>query len=91
MDLDTFTRQLATEGFPPPVQVVRPADGDVGLHTHPFEAKALVVQGELRIEADGRSRTYGVGQVFHLAHSQPHSEFYGPQGVEYWVGRKDGQ
>lgn len=90
MELEAFKHTLAAEGFPPPVQVARLANDFVDLHTHPFEAKALVVQGELRIVVDGQSTTYAAGQVFHLAHSQPHSEYYGPDGVEYWVGRKDG-
>ncbi|MFM2400154.1 MAG: hypothetical protein RL341_2311 [Pseudomonadota bacterium] len=36
----------------------------------------------------GASRTYAVGDVFHLQAHTPHAEFYGPQGVTYLVGRK---
>jgi len=29
-----------------------------------------------------------VGEVFHLAAEQAHSESYGPEGVRYLVGRR---
>jgi quercetin dioxygenase-like cupin family protein len=89
MDRDSFNRSLAAEGFPPGVLVVREANGFVDLHAHPYEAKALVLGGELRIVVDGITCTYGAGQVFHLAPNLPHREYYGPQGVEFLVGRKE--
>jgi quercetin dioxygenase-like cupin family protein len=60
----------------------------VGIHTHPFEAKALIVQGELSIAVNDVSRAYKLGDVFHLAPNTPHTEQYGPAGVTYLVGRK---
>ncbi|MFI8616731.1 cupin domain-containing protein [Acidovorax sp. NPDC077693] len=85
---DTFTRALADEGFEPPVTVTREPDGRLDDHTHPFEAKALILSGEIRIVTAGSDRLYGVGDVFHLQAHEPHSEFYGPDGVSYLVGRK---
>ncbi|GAA6120921.1 cupin [Acidovorax sp. FG27] len=85
----TFQRQLAEEGFDPAVRVEREADGRWDEHTHPFEAKALILSGEIRIRTGaGTDRTYREGDVFHLAHEEPHAEWYGPQGVVYLVGRR---
>ncbi|KQR37833.1 hypothetical protein [Acidovorax sp. Leaf160] len=90
MDATTFQSQLAQEGFEPAVRVEREADGLWDDHTHPFEAKALILSGEIRIRtmADGADRTYRAGDVFHLAHEEPHAEWYGPEGVVYLVGRR---
>src|SRR5258707_191236 len=89
MDRDSFSRILQEEGFAPGVIVTREANGFADTHAHPFEAKALVTSGELRIDVDGIRRTFEVGQVFHLPANMPHVEHYGPQGVEYLVGRKE--
>ena len=83
-----FVQALADEGFEPPVTVTREAGGMLDEHTHPFEAKALILSGEIRIVAAASERTYRVGDVFHLQVHEPHSEFYGPAGVRYLVGRK---
>jgi quercetin dioxygenase-like cupin family protein len=57
-------------------------------HTHAFEARAVILSGEIRIVTQGSDRVYRTGDVFRLAAHEPHSEFYGPQGVSYLVGRK---
>lgn len=88
MDPNTFEKRLHTEGFSQTVIVEREANGRLDLHTHPFEALALILAGEIRIDADGESRLYRVGDVFHLAAGQPHAESYGPEGVRYLVGRR---
>ncbi len=83
-----FAAELAREGFEPPVTVTREAGGMLGDHTHPFEAKALVLSGDIRIATARSERVYEVGDIFHLAAEEPHSEFYGLFGVQYLVGRK---
>ncbi len=88
MDQITFETRLRNEGFSQTVIVEREANGRLGLHTHPFEALALILAGEIRIDVDGESRLYRVGEVFHLAAAEPHSESYGPDGVRYLVGRR---
>lgn len=88
MDQTTFIEQLAREGFQPPVLVERKALGSLESHVHPFEAKALVIDGELRIRTAAGERRYGAGEVFHLAAHEPHSEVFGAQGVRYLAGRR---
>ncbi|WP_322104649.1 cupin domain-containing protein [Paraburkholderia sp. J41] len=87
MDRETFIRTLADEGFPEPVLVTREA-GTTDEHTHPFEAKALIVAGEIGISVNGVERLYRAGDVFHLAPNLPHAERYGHGGVQYLAGRK---
>jgi quercetin dioxygenase-like cupin family protein len=87
MQRDAFIRSLADEGFPEPVVVTREA-GATDIHSHPFEAKALIVEGEIHIRVGEEERVYKAGDVFHLAANLPHAERYGPEGVQYLVGRK---
>ncbi|MBG9388452.1 cupin domain-containing protein [Caenimonas aquaedulcis] len=57
-------------------------------HTHPFEADALVVQGEMWLGENGVERRLLPGDTFHLAPDTPHTERYGASGATYWVARK---
>jgi hypothetical protein len=88
MTKEEFLAMLRVERFPEPVPVKQPADGSLDTHTHPFEVKALVIDGSIEIEVDGNRSTYAVGDVFHLTHAQPHKESYSATGVEYLASRK---
>jgi len=68
--------------------VVREAGESIDDHAHAFEAKALILEGELTLRVDNRDTRYQPGDVFHLRANQTHSERYGPEGVCYLVGRK---
>ena len=87
MDRDAFVSALRAEGFTELVLVTRDA-GELDTHTHPFEAKALILAGEIHIRAGGAERVYRRGDTFHLAADAPHTERYGPQGVQYLVARR---
>ena len=88
MEREVFTEILAREGFEEVVAVTRESHGFLDTHAHPFEAKALILRGELRLKVGGAERSYQPGQVFHLRAGEPHSEQYGPEGVDYLVGRR---
>ena len=88
MELQAFKAILADEGYTNLVTVEREANGALDWHTHPFEAKAIILEGEIRIQYDGKNDRYQVGEIFHLAAEVPHQEQYGPSGVKYLVGRK---
>lgn len=88
MDRQAFISQLELEGFKEITTVTREPDAFLDSHTHPFEAKALILSGEIRIQAQGSDVLYREGDVFHLASEMPHAERYGPLGVSYLVGRK---
>ena len=88
MERQAFIDTLKAEGYAEPVLVQREANGRLDDHAHPFEAKALVVRGEMRIHAGGEIKIYRAGDVFHLQRDEPHRENYGPEGVEYLSGRR---
>ena len=62
----------------------------VGTHSHPFDATALVVQGEMWLMVGDETRHIATGGTFELARDTPHSERYGSEGATYWMGRRGG-
>ena len=88
MNSEQFLQLLCRDGFPEPVEVQQVPNGRLGIHEHPFEVKALVLEGDITIEVDGLSTIYKAGDIFCLALKQPHAESYGPDGVKYLASRK---
>ena len=90
MQQDAFLAALAQDAFTQTVVVAREPDGVLDWHSHPFEAKALVLDGALTIETDAGigKATYQVGEIFHLEKDARHREWFSATGVRYLVGRK---
>ena len=90
MDRAEIIALLEQEGFKEIVTVEREPHSILGEHTHPFEAKALITLGELRLVTGEDTQLCQVGDQFHLQAHTPHSESCGAEGVHYLVGRKPG-
>ncbi|BDT76871.1 hypothetical protein PKF023_06740 [Polynucleobacter yangtzensis] len=88
MNSEQFLQLLRRDGFPEPVEVQQVPNGQIGVHEHPFEVRALVVEGDITIVIDGLSKNYKAGEMFHLELKQPHAESYGSEGVKYLASRK---
>lgn len=88
MNSEQFLRLLHRDGFPEPIEVQQVPNGQMGVHEHPFEVKALVIEGSITIVINGLSQNYSTGDIFQLELMQPHAESYGPQGVKYLASRK---
>jgi quercetin dioxygenase-like cupin family protein len=57
-------------------------------HTHEFDAKALVVAGEMWLTVCDRTEHIAAGGTFEIDAGTPHSERYGSEGATYWVARR---
>ncbi|WP_151639203.1 cupin domain-containing protein [Noviherbaspirillum aerium] len=90
MEQGDFLRMLSDEGFSEVVTVDREPNSAIDLHTHPFEAKALILKGEIRLRVGDEEKIFRTGDIFHLRANEPHWENYGADGVSYLVGRKSG-
>ena len=88
MDAAEFERALRRDGYED-VEVKSLEAGElVTEHAHPFDVRALVLGGAITLTADGRSGTYGEGDVFTMARDLAHIEAVGPEGVRFLIGRR---
>jgi len=54
-------------------------------HTHPFDAYAVVVQGEMWLSCGTNTLHITPGGTFSLPRDTPYSERYGSQGASLWA------
>ena len=82
---DEFQRDALARGFDEVLERRWPPGQVLERHTHPFDADALVVEGEMWLD----DRHIPAGGRFQLPRGTPHTERYGPQGAVYWVARRN--
>ena len=87
-DFSTFRSQALSRGFQEVLERRWEPGTVTGEHTHPFEADALVVQGEMWLTVNGATDHLRPGGRFNIAAGTPHAEVYGPEGAIYWVARR---
>ena len=85
-----FETRLKAHGFDQVLERRWEPGQVVGTHSHPFDANALVVQGEMWLIVGDQTQHIPTGGTFELARNTPHSERYGSEGATYWVGRRGG-
>jgi quercetin dioxygenase-like cupin family protein len=88
MNRQDFDNELASQGYAPAVLVHQPVGYAMGEHSHPFDAYALITQGEITIEVRGVLQSYPAGSTFKLPANTLHSESALPHGVIYLAGRR---
>jgi quercetin dioxygenase-like cupin family protein len=85
---ELFEREARADGFDEVMQREWQPDTVLPEHTHPFDAYAVVVRGEMWLSCGGKTRHLKPGETFSLPKDTPHSERYGNQGASYWVARR---
>lgn len=86
MNQAAFEAQLRRDGFE--VEVKQSPGGIRNdPHTHDFEVRALVLEGEITLTCGGAATTYRPGDVFRMAAGMPHSEEI-PAHYRSVVGRR---
>jgi len=88
MEFDAFAERMKSQGFDQVIERVWKPLATVEEHTRPFDANALVVQGEMWLTVNGRTEHLLPGDTFELPAHQLHSERYGAAGATYWVARR---
>jgi quercetin dioxygenase-like cupin family protein len=88
MDRASFEARLKAEGFPE----IRVNEMRAGCHnaehSHPFDVRALVLEGDITLTVQGEARTYRAGDEFSMNAGCAHVEDIGAHGVKYLVGRR---
>ena len=70
MDRQTFEAELKRDGY----EIMTNTTPGVKVnpeHSHPFDVRAMVVQGALTLSRDGTSRTYRAGETFTMPQGLP--------------------
>ena len=57
-------------------------------HGHDWNARVMVIGGEITITRDGKDDVFRVGDSCMVPANYPHTEKVGPQGVAFIAGRK---
>lgn len=57
-------------------------------HSHPYDVKAMVIEGAITLGWEGKTQTFGPGDVFTMARGCLHTETFGSEGAVTLVGRK---
>jgi len=85
---EAFAQEAGAQGFDQVIVREWPAGKVIESHTHPFHAKAFVVQGEMWLTVGEREQHLRAGDRFEVDKDVPHVERYGPEGATYWVARR---
>lgn len=88
MNQNAYLELLHKQEFPAPILVIRERSLFIEHHSHPYEAIALVLEGQIDINIGGVREICIAGDTFHLLPNQIHTESTGTKGVKYLVSRK---
>jgi quercetin dioxygenase-like cupin family protein len=88
MNRADFEHELEAQGYREVVDRRMQAGEIKREHAHEFDARLLVLEGEMTIVCDGEERTYCSGDTFAMTAGRRHTERCGPQGVRYLAGRR---
>ena len=86
---DAFQSAALAAGFDEALERVWAPGTVVDLHTHPFDAEAVVTQGEMWLSCGDQTLHLRPGGSFKIGRGTPHSERYGAEGATYWVARRN--
>lgn len=85
---EEFAADQRARGFDEVLERRWPPLTVLATHEHEFDAKALVVDGDLWLTAEGETHHLRAGATFELDARLPHAERYGSDGAIYWVARR---
>jgi quercetin dioxygenase-like cupin family protein len=87
MNRSEFEATLQRDGYEVVVRTMEPNTTNPE-HAHDFDARVMVVAGEMTLDRDGASRAYSPGETFEITHGHRHAEIAGPDGATYVAGRR---
>lgn len=88
MDTAQFEAALRQDGFTEVATKSQPPGHTAPEHAHPFDVRALVLEGEITLTVDGKGTAYRAGEVFTMDSGRRHSEAIGAEGVRILSGRR---
>jgi quercetin dioxygenase-like cupin family protein len=87
MDRTAFEQTLKADGYEP-VERRMDANHFNPEHVHEFDARVMLLDGEMTITRPTGAQIFRPGDVCEMAAGTPHSEQCGPAGAYYLAGRR---
>jgi len=87
---EAFTAAARAAGFDATLERTWAPHTVLDLHTHPFDAEAVVTQGEMWLTCGDTTMHLLPGATFSIDRGIEHHERYGADGATYWVARRGG-
>ena len=87
MDRTEFEASLQRDGYEIVSRDMAPNTTNPD-HTHPFDARIMVVAGRMTMAMGAERRTYGPGEWCAVTAGTLHAEEAGPEGASYVAGRR---
>ena len=87
MDKTAFETSLRSDGYRVVNTSLKP-NQVASNHCHDFDAKALVLGGEITVTCNNTPTTFRAGQCFEVPAGCMHTEQVGPEGVALLSGRR---
>ena len=88
MDRAAWEAALAEDGYAGPLDRRMEPGQSAPEHTHPFDARLLILEGSFLLTQDGETHSFGPGEACEVPAGVPHAEAVGPEGATYLVGRR---
>jgi quercetin dioxygenase-like cupin family protein len=88
MDRRVFETELQSEGYDEIVTGTTKGPKHNAEHSHPYDVKAMVIDGAITLAWEGKTQTFRPGEIFTMARDCPHTETFGPEGAVTLAGRK---
>ena len=83
-----FESEIRAQGYLEIVDRRMPANETNPEHSHEFDARLLVLEGEMTITSEGAERIYRAGDTFAMIAGCRHTERSGAEGTRYLAGRR---
>lgn len=85
---ESFRNALIADGYADIELRTMPAGTFNDRHSHDFDVRALMLEGELLLSWEGREHCFRPGEVFTMEAGCMHVERFGAAGARYLVGRR---
>ncbi len=91
MNRTEFETELHAQGYHEVIDRRMDENATNSEHSHDFDARLLILEGEMTITSEGKEHTYRAGDTFAMSARCPHTEQSGPKGARYLAGRRYGK
>jgi len=87
MTPEKFSRKAEADGYTVVAKSMEPGTVNPD-HSHPFDVRLLITDGEITVSVDGNATTCRASAIFELEADRMHAEVIGTEGVSFLAARR---